>query len=153
MRAYAFTGRNKATLGILCVCFGALFAVEVWFFCVDVPPIPTATYEILGETGCFPNYPNTTGNARLAVRHCLEYVVIADPFQIAMVRLPSTAWTESRRARASLKLTYQSASIFMDLVSLCVIFIVSIHFIASTMLLSNSDNSSIVDGRVPCGGH
>jgi len=85
MRAYAFTGRNKATLGILSVCFGALFAVEVWFFCVDVPPIPTATYEILGATGCFPNYPNATGKARLA---------------IAM-----------------------SASIFMDLVSLCVIFV------------------------------
>jgi len=67
MRAYAFTERHPAVLLVLCVCFGGLFGIDVWFFCINIPSLPAVTYEILGETGCFPNYAIATGNARVVI--------------------------------------------------------------------------------------
>lgn len=72
MRAYAFTGRSKIALCILCPCFAGLVAIDIWFFCIAVPTLPPAVYDILGYTGCFPDYAIANGNMRLVVRPVLS---------------------------------------------------------------------------------
>jgi len=67
MRAYAFTGRSKIALCILCPCFAGLVAIDIWFFCIAVPTLPPAIYDILGYTGCFPDYAIANGNMRLVI--------------------------------------------------------------------------------------
>lgn len=38
VRAYAFTGRNKAVLSVLCVAYAVLLLAEIWGFGIDVTP-------------------------------------------------------------------------------------------------------------------
>ncbi|KAJ6605827.1 hypothetical protein B0H10DRAFT_601946 [Mycena sp. CBHHK59/15] len=67
MRAYAFAGRNVKILFVLCSCYAGLLGVNIWFFCTQVVPLPDETYEILGGTGCFPDYAASGGTLHLIV--------------------------------------------------------------------------------------
>jgi hypothetical protein len=67
MRAYAFTGRNIRVLVLLLVFYAALIGIDVWFFCFNVVTLPDLAYELLGGTGCFPDYAANNGSERLAV--------------------------------------------------------------------------------------
>ncbi|CAK5273779.1 unnamed protein product [Mycena citricolor] len=67
MRAYGFTGRNRKALVLLCTCLAGLIGVNVWFFCVDVPQLADLVYEVLGGTGCFPDYSATSDNLRIGL--------------------------------------------------------------------------------------
>ncbi|KAJ7156886.1 hypothetical protein C8R43DRAFT_407421 [Mycena crocata] len=67
MRAYAFTGRNAKILVLLLAFYLALVAIDIWFFCIDVVPLPDITYEVLGGTGCFPDYTALHGGERLLI--------------------------------------------------------------------------------------
>ncbi|KAF7357013.1 hypothetical protein MVEN_01037900 [Mycena venus] len=67
MRAYAFAGRSARVLVLLLVFYAALVGIDIWFFCFDVDPLPDIAYDILGETGCFPDYAANNGGMRLII--------------------------------------------------------------------------------------
>ncbi|KAF9465540.1 hypothetical protein BDZ94DRAFT_323046 [Collybia nuda] len=64
MRAYAFSGRNKKVLLLLCICYAGLIGVDIWVFCTHIAVPPTIFYLALGKTGCFPDY----GDGFMALR-------------------------------------------------------------------------------------
>ncbi|EPQ54586.1 hypothetical protein GLOTRDRAFT_139137 [Gloeophyllum trabeum ATCC 11539] len=53
-RTYAFTGRQKVILGILCLAFAVLFAVEVWIFGASFS-LAEELFVLYGRTACFGN--------------------------------------------------------------------------------------------------
>ncbi|KAJ7230641.1 hypothetical protein GGX14DRAFT_344125 [Mycena pura] len=67
MRAYAFTGRSGRVLILLLGFYVAVVGINVSFFCVAVPIIPKFTYEVLGGTGCFPDYLQQHSGTRLVL--------------------------------------------------------------------------------------
>jgi len=64
MRAYAFSGRNKRVLLLLCLCYIGLIGVDIWVFCTQIAAPPPIFYLVVGRTGCFPDY----GNGFMALR-------------------------------------------------------------------------------------
>lgn len=56
MRAYAFSGRDRRVLIPLATCYSGLLAVNIWVFCIHIEAIPPSFYDLIGGTGCFPNY-------------------------------------------------------------------------------------------------
>ncbi|KAJ7035541.1 hypothetical protein C8F04DRAFT_510764 [Mycena alexandri] len=56
MRAYAFAGRSVRVLVFLLSFYAALVGIAVWFFCFDIVPLTDLAFEILGGTGCFPDF-------------------------------------------------------------------------------------------------
>ncbi|KAJ7777391.1 hypothetical protein B0H16DRAFT_1712397 [Mycena metata] len=56
MRAYAFTGRSVRVLVFLLSFYTALVGIAVWFFCFSIVPLPGIVFEVLGGTGCFPDF-------------------------------------------------------------------------------------------------
>jgi hypothetical protein len=68
MRAYAFAGRSAQVLVLLLVFYAALVGISIWFFCFNTVPLPDLVYEILGGTGCFPDYAALHGGSRIIVR-------------------------------------------------------------------------------------
>lgn len=64
MRAYAFSGRSKRVLLILCLCYAGLLGVDVWVFCTHIAAPSPIFYVVVGKTGCFPDY----GDGFMALR-------------------------------------------------------------------------------------
>ncbi|RDB18497.1 hypothetical protein Hypma_000251 [Hypsizygus marmoreus] len=56
MRAYAFSGRDRRVLFLLCSCYVGLVGVDIWVFCTDITMLPKTIYILLGGTGCYPDY-------------------------------------------------------------------------------------------------
>lgn len=65
MRAYAFTGRSLRILAILLFFFAGLVGVSIYNFGMSGIPLPYTTYEILGGTGCYPDYTRPHAETRL----------------------------------------------------------------------------------------
>ncbi|TEB21960.1 hypothetical protein FA13DRAFT_1799296 [Coprinellus micaceus] len=64
MRAYAFTGRDRRVLMLLCTCYAILLGVNFWAFCTHLSMPPPEYFLFLGPMGCFPNY----GSGVMAIR-------------------------------------------------------------------------------------
>lgn len=100
MRAYAFTGRNKVVLVVLCVCYLALFAAEMWLFTVHFTLVGTL-FLILGKSGCFANdseaetggmvhnIPSTWTGVVILSAFCLDFLAMALVF-LHCIRIRST---------------------------------------------------------------
>ncbi|KAF5345513.1 hypothetical protein D9758_012035 [Tetrapyrgos nigripes] len=65
MRAYAFTGRNRATLWTLCTCYFALAGTEIWLF-GHWFELEAGIFQLLGNTGC---YANDAGAVKLSFQY------------------------------------------------------------------------------------
>ncbi|KAF7317838.1 hypothetical protein MKEN_00871700 [Mycena kentingensis (nom. inval.)] len=70
MRAYAFAGRHIPILSLLLVFYLVLIALNIWFLCFDISPVPDMVYTLLGGTGCFPDYSQGQGGMRLVIALC-----------------------------------------------------------------------------------
>ncbi|RXW22364.1 hypothetical protein EST38_g3493 [Candolleomyces aberdarensis] len=64
MRAWAFTGRDWRMFIVLGLSYSVLLGIDIWAFCTHIYMPPRAFYDILGPTGCFPNY----GSGLMAIR-------------------------------------------------------------------------------------
>jgi len=71
MRAYAFTGRNKMTLICLLTVYISLIAINTWAFSSQNILPGALFYQLIGPTGCFPNY----GVKTMAIR--IGYIMLA----------------------------------------------------------------------------
>ena len=67
MRAYGFTGRDKKILVGLSLGYLTLVGVNLGVFITTVTLPGELFYELMGPTGCFPNYGTTVMADRLAV--------------------------------------------------------------------------------------
>ncbi|KAF8129669.1 hypothetical protein K438DRAFT_749386 [Mycena galopus ATCC 62051] len=67
MRAHAFAGRNIRILAFLLVFYAALVGIDIWFFCFNVVVLPDIIYEVLGGTGCYPDYAADKGGEHLVI--------------------------------------------------------------------------------------
>ncbi|KAJ6605826.1 hypothetical protein B0H10DRAFT_2076003 [Mycena sp. CBHHK59/15] len=83
MRAYAFAGRDIRALVVLCVCYVALAATDVWLFCIEVAQVPDEAYDLLGGTGCFPDYAAGRGGVRLVI--AMSASVVMDLVSLSVI--------------------------------------------------------------------
>jgi len=61
MRAHAFAGRSVRVLILLLTFYATLAGIDVWYFCFNIQPMSDLAYEVLGNTGCFPDYSHNKG--------------------------------------------------------------------------------------------
>jgi hypothetical protein len=66
-RVVAFTGRSKKTLVGLSLGYAALVAVNIWVFSMENTLPPTIFYQLVGPTGCFPDFGSTAMGLRMGV--------------------------------------------------------------------------------------
>ncbi|KAJ6561111.1 hypothetical protein DFH09DRAFT_1316232 [Mycena vulgaris] len=67
MRAYAFTGRSVRILVFLLTFYAGLVGISILFFGISVASLPDIAYDLLGGTGCFPDYTVPNAGTRLVL--------------------------------------------------------------------------------------
>ncbi|KAJ7708843.1 hypothetical protein B0H17DRAFT_1264259 [Mycena rosella] len=90
MRAYAFTGRNLKILVILLAFYAGLVGISILFFCTHVVPLPDTTFQVLGGTGCFPDYIVPNGGTRLLAASAAMDLLSLSIIAIYCLRIHST---------------------------------------------------------------